>query len=52
MCCARFEVLTTVTVNQTIFWDVMLTAYLFGLLFDPEDAGSMFLQNVSKLLPE
>jgi hypothetical protein len=30
----------------------MLSAYFSGLLVEPEDTGSMFLQNVSKLLPE
>jgi hypothetical protein len=30
MCCARFEVLTAVTVNHTVFWDVMPAAYCFA----------------------
>lgn len=52
LCCARIEFLTTVTVSHTVFWDEMLSAYLSDLLVEPEDAGSMFLQNVSKLLSE
>jgi hypothetical protein len=31
---------------------VVLATYLPDLLFKPEDEGSMFLQNISKLLPD
>jgi hypothetical protein len=30
---------------------VFLSNSLFGLLFNPEDGGSVFLRNVSKFLP-
>jgi hypothetical protein len=31
---------------------VLLATYLPGFLFSPEDGGSMFLQNIGKLLPD
>jgi hypothetical protein len=39
-----------------ISWDMMLCAllgfcFLLGILFEPEDGGSMFLQNVGELRP-
>jgi hypothetical protein len=44
---------STVFINSSIFWDIMQASYLFhtgflfGLFFNPEDGGDMFLQNVS-----
>jgi hypothetical protein len=29
---------------------LIFAGYLFGLLFNPEDGGSMFFQNISELL--
>jgi hypothetical protein len=31
---------------------VLLATYLPGLLFNPEDGGCMFLQNIGELLPD
>jgi hypothetical protein len=47
-----FEVLTAVVMKSTVFWDMTpcsplkLSDILFGLFFDPEDRGDMFLRNV------
>jgi hypothetical protein len=57
----RFEVLTTVAMKSTIFWDILLcnplkfkallatwfhAGFLFGLFFNPEDGGDIFLRNI------
>jgi hypothetical protein len=57
-----FELLTTVVMKSSVFWDIMpcsslkvnrhfggtclLSCFLLGLFFDCEDRGSMFLRNV------
>jgi hypothetical protein len=35
--------------KSTILWNVILHSSYSVLLFDPEDGGSMFLQNVYRL---
>jgi hypothetical protein len=30
---------------------LLLAGYMLGLVFNPEDGGTVFLQNISKLLP-
>jgi hypothetical protein len=61
----RFEVITSVTMKITVFWDVMLCSlvdryfsegrpvsfYRVGEAFCPEDGGSRFLRNVGNDLP-
>lgn len=54
-CFVGCEVLTAVTTNSTIFWDVrtpqlLLASSLLGFLFDNENGDSTFLQNVSEPL--
>jgi hypothetical protein len=47
--CVGFEVLTVVVIESSIFWDVTpcylfhAFFFLFGLLFNPEGGGSVFL---------
>jgi hypothetical protein len=49
---AGFEVLTSVVMKSTIFWDITPLPPAFTLVsssfyfFDPEDLGGMFLRNV------
>jgi hypothetical protein len=38
--------------NKIIDTCWLLVSYFLGLLFRPEDGGNMFLENVSKLLPD
>jgi hypothetical protein len=41
-----FEVLTTVIMKVAIFWQLVARWFLAGLIFNPEDGGDTFLQNV------
>jgi hypothetical protein len=47
----RFEVLTSVVMNSTIFWDITpcIELKINWLIFPPEDGGNMFLRNISWL---
>jgi hypothetical protein len=53
-------VLTVMSRKITLFWDVMQCSavevlhdacFLLGLIFDPEDGGSIVLGNADELLP-
>jgi hypothetical protein len=48
-----FGILRVVVMTSSIFWDILsckessaCCGLLLGLLFDPEDEGNMFFQNV------
>jgi hypothetical protein len=51
-----FDILTAVNLKIYTFWDIMLSStlkvlllascWLFGLFFDPENGGDIFLKNI------